>query len=70
VTEIQYIWQTERSLKMETKQQKAVKDITSILNGFTASEIQEVLFSVNEECSANYVLVLDEKVASGDSCLS
>ncbi|WP_172602470.1 hypothetical protein [Phascolarctobacterium faecium] len=51
---------------METKQQKAVKDITSILNGFTASEIQEVLFSVNEECSANYVLVLDEKVASGD----
>ena len=47
---------------METKQQIAVKDITSILNGFTASEIQEVLFLVNEKCNANYVLVLEKKV--------
>lgn len=55
---------------MTNKKQKAVENIMSILNGFTATEIQEILFSVNEECSANYVLVLDEKVASGDSCLS
>lgn len=52
---------------MENKTQKAVENITSILNGFTAAEIQEILFLVNEKCNANYVLVLEKKVQLEDS---
>lgn len=52
---------------MENKTQKAIENITSILNGFTAAEIQEILFLVNEKCNANYVLVLEKKVQLEDS---
>ena len=52
---------------MENKTQKAVENITSILNGFTAAEIHEILFLVNEKCNANYVLVLEKKVQLEDS---
>lgn len=52
---------------MENKTQKAVENITSILNGFTAAEIQEILFLVNEKCNANYVLVLEKKEQLEDS---
>lgn len=33
---------------MENKKEKAVENIISILNGFTAVEIQEILFLVND----------------------
>lgn len=46
---------------MENKKEKAVENIISILNGFTAVEIQEILFLVNDKCNANYVLVLEDE---------
>lgn len=51
---------------MTNKKQKAVENIMSILNGFTATEIQEILFLVNDNCNANYVLVLEKKARLED----
>ena len=47
----------------DAKKEKAVKDIATILDGFTANEINEVLFEVQTFCNANYVF--DLKNAKG-----
>lgn len=43
----------------DAKKEKAVKDIATILNGFTATEINEILFEVNDFCSQNFIFVLN-----------
>lgn len=54
----------------DAKKEKAVKDIATILNGFTATEINEILFAVNDFCSQNFIFVLNngEVLAGSHQC--
>lgn len=54
----------------DAKKEKAVKDIATILNGFTATEINEILFEVNDFCSQNFIFVLNngEAIANPRRC--
>lgn len=42
----------------DARKEKAVKDILAILDGFTANEINDILFEAQSFCNVNYVFDL------------
>lgn len=55
-----------RKLKTVTEVKKTAEQIAIMLNGFSARDIQNVLFKVQEICDANYVLAIEQE-AEADS---
>lgn len=50
--------------KTVTEIKKTAEQMAMMLNGFTAMDIQNVLFEVQEICGANYVLALKQEAVA------
>ena len=52
--------------KTVTEIKKTAEQMAMMLNGFTAMDIQNVLFKVHEICEANYVLALKQEAEADE----
>ncbi len=54
----------------DARKEKAVKDILTILDGFRADEINEILFKAQGFCNINYVFDLKSAKEPARCCYS